>query len=340
MGGMYGADVAQLRQLAHQFDHAAGQLDAHRTTVGNAIRISAWVGPVAVRFRAQWDSDYSRRVHSAAERLRAAAGSLRANADDQDRTSAADTASAPKNWNGHGSAAGDKAPTSAQGLVDGLSSMNDKEDSFRIMTILGDDGKKRYIVYLGGSDSSSHMPLLQSIESSLNQLDGATQYYIDKIKAATTADPGAEVMIVGFSQGGMIAQNIADHSSINVKTVVTFASPALQDSNGYGGADVIRISDPLDPVPHLIDAGRVALGPLAAAQGFADAINVKARATTSAFTPDGLDEHFQARGPELLNVHSLENYRDVASEFQQSAATEEARQSISRFSGTVLHDEL
>ncbi|MBS1907166.1 MAG: hypothetical protein JST33_11500 [Actinobacteria bacterium] len=86
--GMYGADVAQLRSLAAQFDSQASQLDAHRMTVGNAIRISAWMGPVAVRFRAQWDSDYSRRVHGAAGRLRAAAIDLRRNADEQDRASA------------------------------------------------------------------------------------------------------------------------------------------------------------------------------------------------------------------------------------------------------------
>lgn len=89
MSTMYGADVAQLRTLAGQFDRIAGQLDGDRMAVGNAIQISAWVGPVAVRFRHTWDSDYSRKLHGAAERLRHAAGALRANADDQERTSAA-----------------------------------------------------------------------------------------------------------------------------------------------------------------------------------------------------------------------------------------------------------
>jgi hypothetical protein len=88
MGGMYGADVEQLRALAAQFDRSADRLDADRVSVGNEIRVRAWVGPVAVRFRAQWDSDHSRRVHDAAQRLRDAALSLRANADDQARTSA------------------------------------------------------------------------------------------------------------------------------------------------------------------------------------------------------------------------------------------------------------
>lgn len=90
MATMYGADVAQLRQLASQFDAKAQALDADRMSVGNAIQISAWVGPVAVRFRHTWESDYSRKLHDAASRLRDAAIKLRANADDQERTSAVD----------------------------------------------------------------------------------------------------------------------------------------------------------------------------------------------------------------------------------------------------------
>lgn len=90
MTGMYGADVAQLRQLAAQFEQHASRLDADRMTVGSAIQISAWVGPVAVRFRHEWDSSHSRRVHGAAVSLREAASALRRNADDQDRASAAD----------------------------------------------------------------------------------------------------------------------------------------------------------------------------------------------------------------------------------------------------------
>ncbi len=91
MSGMYGADVGQLRQLAGQFDGAAERLDANRMTVGNAIQISAWAGPVAVRFRHHWDSEHSRKVQAAAVRLREAAHKLRANADDQERTSAVDS---------------------------------------------------------------------------------------------------------------------------------------------------------------------------------------------------------------------------------------------------------
>ncbi|MGC0369912.1 WXG100 family type VII secretion target [Microbacterium sp. SLBN-111] len=91
--GMYGADVEQLRALARSFDSAATRLDQNRMTVGNAIRIQAWVGPVAVRFRAEWDSAHSVKVAQAAAGLRDAASALRRNADDQDHTSRSDAGS-------------------------------------------------------------------------------------------------------------------------------------------------------------------------------------------------------------------------------------------------------
>ena len=87
---MYGADVAELRSLAAQFDRTADQLDANRMTVGNAIQISAWVGPFAARFRMEWNSTHSARVHGAAQMLRANAGRLRHNADEQEQASAVD----------------------------------------------------------------------------------------------------------------------------------------------------------------------------------------------------------------------------------------------------------
>lgn len=85
---MFGADVGQLRALARSFDDAATRLDQDRLSVGNAIRVQAWVGPVAVRFRAEWDSAHSVKVARAAARLHDAASALRRNADDQERTSA------------------------------------------------------------------------------------------------------------------------------------------------------------------------------------------------------------------------------------------------------------
>ena len=88
MSGIYGADVAQLRQLAQQFSAQADRIDHDRMSVGNAIQIRAWAGPVAVAFRHRWESEHSRKLAAAASRLRSAAADLKRNADDQERASA------------------------------------------------------------------------------------------------------------------------------------------------------------------------------------------------------------------------------------------------------------
>ena len=81
--GTVGADVEELQRLAQQFDHAATRLQQLAGTVGNGIRISAWVGPFAVRFRHTWDSEYSVKLRQAADLLQRNAALLRAEAQQQ-----------------------------------------------------------------------------------------------------------------------------------------------------------------------------------------------------------------------------------------------------------------
>ncbi|WP_104082184.1 hypothetical protein [Cryobacterium sp. Y11] len=90
MAGKYGADVEQLRQLAHSMSTASDRLERDRLTVGHQIKISAWVGPFAATFKAQWESEHSLHVASVARVLEENATQLRKNADAQEAASAAD----------------------------------------------------------------------------------------------------------------------------------------------------------------------------------------------------------------------------------------------------------
>lgn len=87
---MHGADIAQLRSLAAQFDRAADQLETCRMAVGGSVRSSPWQGADAVRFRADWDSAHAGRIAAAASLLRTGAQGLRNNADQQEQASAVD----------------------------------------------------------------------------------------------------------------------------------------------------------------------------------------------------------------------------------------------------------
>lgn len=88
MAQMIGSDVEALRRLAMQFDQSAQRLRALTGQVSNGVQVSAWVGPVSVRFRTSWDSEHSGKLKAAAAVLESNAQILRQNAADQEATSA------------------------------------------------------------------------------------------------------------------------------------------------------------------------------------------------------------------------------------------------------------
>ncbi|WP_127887242.1 WXG100 family type VII secretion target [Rathayibacter festucae] len=103
--GMYGADVAQLRDLARRLQSASDQLNGSRQRIGSGIRIAAWVGPVAVRFRMLWDSEYSRQVQGASDALERISRDVLKQAEQQERASARDGGAAGSRGGGNVSVA-------------------------------------------------------------------------------------------------------------------------------------------------------------------------------------------------------------------------------------------
>ncbi|KJL43843.1 MULTISPECIES: WXG100 family type VII secretion target [Microbacterium] len=85
--GVYGADVAQLRDAASEFERAAQSLESITTLLSGELSRAPWHGADATTFRSDWDTDHSRRLTDAATRLRDASRALRTNADDQEVTS-------------------------------------------------------------------------------------------------------------------------------------------------------------------------------------------------------------------------------------------------------------
>lgn len=91
----YGADVAQLRELAKQFDAAAGRLDGIQLGVGNRAQLRSWTGPVAGRFRTNWSAQHAPAIRRAADEIRRASQELRSNADEQQQASSGVDAAVP-----------------------------------------------------------------------------------------------------------------------------------------------------------------------------------------------------------------------------------------------------
>ena len=339
MGGVYGADVDQLRALATQFDRSADRLDADRLSVGNGIRISAWVGPTAVRFRAQWDSDHSRRVHEAAQRLRDAALSLRANADHQARTSAVGVSALRRGGAGSRADASAEeslgpAPERTADYITTLHSMNGGEDGVRIQRVRGDDGVVRFVVYINGTHSASNG--LFGIDDNANLITGlpddTLDYVREMIAEATKDDAEAEVMLVGYSQGGIVAQRLANEGGFNVSTILTVGSPSFTSFNGLNGADIVRLEHLGDPVPAL--DGEIGV------EGW-----LKARAREQlAEAMGGRDVSYQGGNPlQLVDGDPHQDQADydwLAKEFDRSTDPVHLvmRDQMARFQGDIVGD--
>jgi dienelactone hydrolase len=337
MAGMYGADVAELRELARAFDAAATKLDRERMSVGNAIRLPAWVGPVAVRFRAEWDSEHSTRVSSAAARLKDAAFALRRNADEQERTSAPDSGSGstlPPSRGEREHGASRSTLGSAHALVTELDGMEKNQDGLRIQKIVGDDGVERYVVYINGSGSTSDGAWGGDLGWDNNafavvSFDNRTLDHI-RAKIASVVEPDAEVALVGFSQGGLIAQRLADESAFRCTTVLTYGSPVLHDVRNFGGADVIRLEHDSDIVPRLS-----LFNPLH------DPLVAVMDAATGNTPPAPGEEVTYRDGGLRWDVHNSGKYGDLAARFDASSDPryDAAKAALGRFSGRIVADE-
>lgn len=87
MAEMFGADVAQLRQLAKNFTSAADTLDRAGRELTSAITRGAWKGSDAERFRQRWTGRLQPALAATSRSLAEGAVTLRENADEQERAS-------------------------------------------------------------------------------------------------------------------------------------------------------------------------------------------------------------------------------------------------------------
>lgn len=86
-GGFYGADIAELRELARQA-HVAGQkLDGAAAALSETIGSAAWMGPDGSDFLATWKATHAPSLRTAASRLHEMSRVIIGNADAQELTS-------------------------------------------------------------------------------------------------------------------------------------------------------------------------------------------------------------------------------------------------------------
>ncbi|MDZ4233884.1 MAG: hypothetical protein U1C73_08990, partial [Dietzia sp.] len=117
----------------------------------------------------------------------------------------------------------------------------DSSDGFRIERITGEDGVERFIVYINGTNQGSEGSLTwgEAVASNFG-LATKTQGSIRQAMLAAGINGDSEVLYVGYSQGGMIAQNLAASQEFGTGVVLAQGSP--RTSATQIGYDVIHIN--------------------------------------------------------------------------------------------------
>jgi uncharacterized protein YukE len=226
--GVVGADADQLRSTAAQLARAADRLQGtlqHLT--GSVTNAMSWRGPDAERFRSEWNGQSVHAIRFAIDSLRSGADTMRRNADEQVDASRASGGGGT----GAGRSANDpeiqeQAPSGLQGLWKEIGEIPKESSGYRVQKVIGADGVERYVIYIAGTSASATQTPLSNVPAISGQLDR------EQVAALTRLIPkDAEVMIVGYSQGGIDAQNIASSNLLNVQQIVTYGSPVRNDLN-------------------------------------------------------------------------------------------------------------
>ncbi|MCO5954067.1 WXG100 family type VII secretion target [Microbacterium yannicii] len=83
----YGADIGELREFARQLSAGSDSLENARRALQSSVTSAPWRGPDGEELRSRWSSELAPALVEVAGSLRTAAQRIRANADDQERTS-------------------------------------------------------------------------------------------------------------------------------------------------------------------------------------------------------------------------------------------------------------
>lgn len=326
---MEGADVAQLRTLAAQLAKSAERLDTVARTLHSLVNSTTqWRGADAQRFRSEWNEASAHALSNATSALRDAEKTLRRNADEQENASSGKSAGAAEMFkrlendqkNDYGQSTGDT-------------------DGVRIESVVGPDGRTRLIVYLKGQESAESRNLGRSaaLATGVLGVDESITRQIDAALAQLPDGTKTDVMLVGHSQGGMDAQNIAASGKYNVTTLVTYGTPIIQADDPKIATVHIRAEG--DPVPvageTVAAAARTATDPISRIVP-KQALPLVFAAELTSPRSDNVFVHDTPGDGTGMSVHE-KGYPGAAEAFDKSTDSRfaDVKENMKKFEGTV-----
>jgi uncharacterized protein YukE len=354
-----GADVDELRVAAVRLDQLATTLESSARTVNSMIG-GPWWGADADGFRSQWTNESKPNMTAASAMLRHGADMLRRNAAEQQQVS---STVGGTTVNAASAGQTQPAPEGTAALFNTIKDTDGSYDGLMIQQVMGTDGKIRFIAYLNGTDAADRLTPERNIPVALGGTDTYVEGRIDAALKAAGYQPGPdgtfkngpEVMLVGYSQGGMDAQNVAAGGRYHVTDLVTYGSPLTFADNPQ--INTIHLRADGDGVPDLpAEALAVAGGDpgLAAAirSGLVDGPGDKVPLDQPRTGPSSNIHHYDPRtsAPLIQNGHVnwvnglvgnhgiADTYLNVGTDFDTSSdpSLADEHRSLARFHGDVV----
>lgn len=133
-----------------------------------------------------------------------------------------------------------------------------RNGAVRVEQVVGEDGRVRHIVYLPATTSQSTDASAETTDNTTNVetaagFDSAQHVVVRAAIEEAGIGPDDEVMLVGYSQGGLLAGSLladdAFRSRVNVTTVLTVGAPITDAPPG--GVDMLSVEHAQDLIPDL-----------------------------------------------------------------------------------------
>ncbi|WP_280828404.1 hypothetical protein [Mycobacterium sp. OTB74] len=125
------------------------------------------------------------------------------------------------------------------------------KDGMHVEKVTGPDGKTRFIVYFDGTATPRH-EWWRNAPDRLGLYD--KDYVLGRIDSALResgydpdGNPKPDMMLVGFSQGGMEAQSVLHENRYHITDLVTYGAPLIYDDKS--GINTIHLRADGDNVP-------------------------------------------------------------------------------------------
>lgn len=244
-----GMDPDQIERIGRDLQAASADLERIGVRLGGAVERTTgrWTGPDALMFQDRWREEQRARLNALVADIGGLGQTALTNADAQRRVSAdlglggAGTGGPGAGHGGAGSGSGEhRSPGGIEDMLDFEHRGDvDSKDGLRIQVGIGPDGRRKVIVYIAGTggDDQGRLSLLNNMGAVGG--DSVMAAYVRE-RLAGLVDDQTDVLFIGYSQGGLVAEDVARDSGYGSAMVISEAAPPL--GGPRGDVDIVRLN--------------------------------------------------------------------------------------------------